>query len=134
MGPVLIAYNWFDAPSALKFAPTLRQFGYMPGIPFNVVLEKALNLVGKTRADVYMTQAFHLLPSGRSDRIPFRDVEASFDQITRHEVRDRKVIALGEQAARACRRFAVECVEVPHPSARIGTYDFKASLIAAALR
>jgi hypothetical protein len=94
-GPVLVAYNWFDAPSALRYASTLRTYGYMPGIAFNVVLEKALALVGMTRADVYMTQAFHLLPEGRSDPVPFRDVDLSFDAITKHEVQDRRVIALG---------------------------------------
>ncbi|MBJ3786548.1 hypothetical protein [Devosia sediminis] len=132
-GPVLVAYNWFDAPSAMQHAAVLRKYGYMPGIPFNVVMDKALAIAKMSRADIYMTQAFHLLPAGRSDSISFQDVDASFDSITRFEVEGRKVVALGGQAARACRRFGVSCLEVPHPSARIGTYDYKAELIAAAL-
>lgn len=133
-GPVLVAYNWFDAPSAVENRDMLRQHGYMPGIPFNVVLERALALAGLKRQDVYMTQAFHLLPEERSQSIPFRDVELSFEAITQHELAGRRVVALGGQAARACRRFGIKCAEVPHPSARIGSYERKAQLISAAFR
>jgi hypothetical protein len=132
--PVLIAYNWFDAPSAIQNRTVLQELGYMPGIPFNVVLDKALSLCGLKRSELYMTQAFHLLPGVRSGRIPFRDVEMSFDTITRYEIAGRAVVALGTDAARVCRRFSIDHVEVPHPSARTGSYEHKAAVIAAALQ
>ena len=134
VGPALVAYNWFDAPSVLENVETLRAYGYMPGIQFNKVLEAALNLAGLKRGDVYMTQAFHLLPSRRSERIPFKHIELSFDAITRHELQGRKVVALGADAARACQRFNIPHTGVPHPSARTGSHAFKAGLISEALR
>ena len=47
-------------------------------MPFNKVLELALDLAGLTRADLYLTQAFHLLPHERSESIPQRHIDASF--------------------------------------------------------
>jgi hypothetical protein len=133
VGPVLVAYNWFDAPSAIKQLPVLRQFGYMPGIPFNRVMDRAFELAGLARNDVYMTQAFHLLPSMRSERIPRWAVDISVDQVTRHEVVGRRVIALGVDAAASCKRHGIKCIEVFHPSARGLAYEDRATAIAAAL-
>src|SRR5687767_12972285 len=61
-GPCLIAYNWLDAPSAVQHGSILRQKGYLPNIPFNNVMDLALGHAGLTRRDIYVTQAFHLLP------------------------------------------------------------------------
>ena len=58
-GPVLIAYHWFDVPSIDKYRHKLKEFGYMPGIIFNNVLDQALRVIGKERPDIYMTQVFH---------------------------------------------------------------------------
>ena len=86
-----------------------------------------------TRVDIYGTRAFHLLPQGRSEPIPRRHIDESFDSITRHEVDGRTVIALGTAAAGACRRAGVDCIECIHPSARGKTVESKAEELAEAL-
>ena len=132
-GTALVAYNWFDAPSAVANEAVLKRLGYMPGIPFNAVLDRALRLVKLSRGDLYLTQAFHLLPASRSQSIAQQDIDTSFDAVTRHELEGRRVLALGTAAAAACRRHGVLAREVCHPSARGLTYDDKAKEIAAAL-
>ena len=113
----------------------LWRFKVWPGIPFNNVLDLALSLAGLTRKQIYVTQAFHLLPAGRSETIPQRLVDQSFDAITRHEIADRRVVALGDAAWRACNRFGIDAIPVCHPSSRNnGSYDDRAKLIAAAIR
>ena len=76
-GPVLVARHWLDADSVRKHRDELKE-GYLPSMPFNKVLELALDLAGLTRADLYLTQAFHLLPHERSESIPQRHIDASF--------------------------------------------------------
>lgn len=132
-GPVLISYNWLDAPSARTHRATLRQMGYLPQMLFNRVLDRALQIARLTRDAIYLTHAFHLLPASRSAAIPQRDIEASFDAITRHEIAGRPVIALGNAAARACNRFAIPCRSLTHPSARGRSMRAKAAEIATAL-
>ena len=80
-----------------------------------------------------MTQAFHLLPQKRSGKIPTRDVRKSFEAITLHEIKGRRVVALGEDAACACKPFEgqyADYVETIHPSARGNTYEERAIIIA----
>ncbi|MGV3548989.1 hypothetical protein [Rhizobium sp.] len=133
-GPCLVAYNWLDAPSVEKHRNTLQALGYLPNIPFNKVMDKALAYANRKRAEVYVTQAFHLLPQTRSATISQRHVDISFDQITRHEVQGRRVIALGNTAMIACRRHGVKALEVCHPSSRThGTFADKARIIGEAL-
>lgn len=137
-GPVLLAYHWLDAPSARAHQAVLRKCGYLPGILFNRVVDHALALCGKARADVYMTQTFHLLPpKGRSSYVPNRHLDASFKAITRHELEGRKVVALGVTAAGTCRRNGIEPDRVvDHPCARgLGrTIEGKAGELAAAIQ
>ena len=78
----------------------LNEKGYLPGITFNKVLDCALKKADLIRANIYVTQAFHLIPGRRSQRIPRRHIYESFEKITRHELVDRKAIALGTDAAR----------------------------------
>jgi hypothetical protein len=133
-GPVLIAYNWLDVPSVHEHRPILEKYGYLPGIPFNIVLDQALSQCGMTRADLYITQAFHLLPNSRSQTIATRDVDYSFDAVTRHELSGRRaVIALGISAARACRRHGIQHCPVIHPSARGLPYRERANALARAI-
>lgn len=133
-GPVLIAYHWLDAATARKKAACLRDLGYLPTLNFNKVVDAALRIGGLTRADVYMTQAFHLLPAKRSAAIPAGDVDASFAAITRYELQGRRVIALGTAAARACKRGGVTPEQiVMHPSARGLSFDAKANVLASAI-
>jgi hypothetical protein len=132
-GPVLLAYNWLDAQTARDHAVALRECGYLKGMIFNNIVDAALARAGITRADIYITQAFHLLPSRRSDAVRQPDLDASFDVITRHELSGRRIIALGGAAARSCERAGIEPHQVVmHPSARISNGD-KIQALAAAL-
>jgi hypothetical protein len=132
-GPVLLAYHWIDASSAVQYRNVLKQYGYLPGMTFNKIVDASLALASKTRADVYITQAFHLLPDNRSARIPARDIDACMDQVGVHELSDRRVIALGGDVARACKRAGIHAHEiVPHPSAYM-TPQTKIELLAGAI-
>ena len=133
-GPVLVALHWLDVPSVEKYRRVLKDKGYLPGIPFNNVLECALKKARMSRADIYVTQVFHLLPAKRSQRILRKHLYESFESITRHEVVGRKAIALGVDAARAFHRAGlVPFTCVPHPSARGMTVESKAAMLAEAL-
>lgn len=118
-GPVLLAHHWLDAVSARRHQALLRELGYLPGIPFNKVVDRALALCELTRADTYMTQVFHLLPpEDRTGRVSPASLDRSFERITRHELEGRKVVALGGAAASTCRRNGIEPNQVvDHPSA-----------------
>jgi hypothetical protein len=134
-GPVLVAYNWLDVESVDEHRDVLELHGYLPCMAFNRVLKLALKKAGMCRGQIYVTQAFHLLPiKGRSTRIPPELVNVSFKTVTRHELVDRRVIALGEAAARACDAHGIKHDFVPHPSARRLTYERKAQRIAELLR
>ena len=132
-GPCLVAFNWLDVPSVRENAETLRELGYLPGILFNRVIGRALEMVQLKRSDLYVTQAFHLLPETRSQGISQNAVNASFDTITRHELSGRRVVALGTAAAQACARFGISHISVPHPSSRGRTIEIKAQIIAEAV-
>jgi hypothetical protein len=134
-GPVLVAYHWFDVSSVDRNCEILRRLGYMPGILFNRVLDRALEIAGMGRSGIYVTQAFHLLPSKRSEKISASDVDISFETVTRHELIGRRVICLGKVPAAACRRHGIECVAVRHPSARGSglTVEAKAQALARAI-
>ena len=132
-GPVLISYNHMDAPTARANRERIARDGYLPEMLFNRVLDRALALAGIVRSDIYLTHAFHALPEARSAAIPARVVEESFDNITRHEIDGRSVIAVGRDAARCCTRFGVPHQALPHLSARGESLDTKARRLADAL-
>ena len=133
---MLVALHWLDARSVEENRKELMEKGYLPGIPFNIVVSLALKCAGLCRRDIYVTQAFHLLPiDNRSQRIRPRHLYESFNAITRYEVEGRTVIALGKDVARACRRAGVEPFEcVVHPSGRGRTYESKAEELSEALK
>lgn len=133
-GPVLVAHHWLDAPSVERHRGQLAD-GFLPGIPFNEVLDRALAQCGMSREHIYVTQVFHLLPTEeRCEKVPDKLVDESFETVTRYELFGRRVIALGNAAARACARHKVAAIPSPHPSARRGTYDERAMALAALLR
>lgn len=132
-GPVLVGHYWLDAPSVEPNRNVLAKKGYLPDIPFNQVLTLALAQASLTRRQIYITQAFHLLPREPLPRIPSGHIQESFDRITRHEVDGRTVIALGGVAAGACRRAGVEAIECISPSARRSRV-YKVEMLAEALR
>ena len=133
-GPVLLTYNYLDAPSAGLHGAELLRRGYLASMPFNRVLDLALNSTGLSRADIYVTHAFHLLPSSRSAAIPLQAVDQSFNRVARHELAGRRIVALGQIAARCCTWHDIKHLAVPHLSARGTSFDNRASLLADALR
>lgn len=133
-GPLLMSKDWLDAPSAAAHSKTLKRTGYLPNIPYNQVIDRMLALLGLTRADIYITPVFHLLTPKRSSTIPQAHARASFDAVGRHEVMGRRPVALGTDSARVLSHFGIDHVTAPHPSARIGSYDMRARLIAQAVR
>ena len=58
------------------------------------------------------------------------DVDLSFDAVARHELDGRRVIALGDVAARVCRRHGIAHVATPHPSARGLSFRHRAEVLA----
>jgi hypothetical protein len=129
-GPVLVALHWLDWPSIDANRTELNKRGYLRGIRFNNVLGRVLQKRCLAREDIYVTQAFHLIPRTRSERISPKAIDLSFDAVTRHELVGRHVIALGNDAASACRRHGVEHVPVCHPSRRGWSYEQCANEIA----
>ena len=132
-GPVLLTYNYLDAPSARRHRDELLAQGYLPNMPFNRVLDLALAAAGLSRADLYVTHAFHLLPASRSAVVPAAAIDHSFDAVARHELTGRRVIALGAVAARSCRRHGIAHLAVPHLSARGTSFAERATVLAQAL-
>lgn len=132
-GPVLVALHWLDEPSILRDRTALQTCGYLPGIRFNTVIDMALALRGLDRKNIYVTQAFHLIPATRSERISPAAVRRSFDQVTRFEIQGRRVVALGEIAAGECRRHDIPHVAVCHPSRRGYSNEQNAAEIAEAI-
>ncbi|MEM6759263.1 MAG: hypothetical protein AAF601_07260 [Pseudomonadota bacterium] len=132
-GPLLMSKDWLDAPSARAHRNVLGTTGYLPDNPFNQVIDRVLALLGLTRADIYITPIFHLLTPKRSSTIPVAHARASFDAIGRHELMGRRPVALGTDSARVLRHYSIDHVTAPHPSARIGSYDARATQIAQAI-
>lgn len=133
-GPLLMSKDWLDAPSANRHRDQLHRTGYLPNAPYNRVIDLALDLLGLKRSDIYITPVFHALTPKRSSTIPVADARASFDAVGRHELLGRRPVALGQDSARVLRYFKIDHIEVPHPSARIGSYAKRAALIAQGLR
>ena len=130
---MLISKDWLDYPSAQQHRTRLRQRGYLPEIPFNRVIDIALVHANLKRGDVYITPIFHLLTPTRSSTIPVADARACFDAVGQYEVMGRRPVALGLDSSRVLAQFGVDHNCAPHPSARIGTFEKRATLIAKAL-
>jgi len=133
-GPVLLAFHWLDCRSIDRHRETLLEHGYLPKIRFNRVLDAALCQCGLARKDIYVTQAFHLVPNGRSEQIAKSALNQSFDIITRHELAGRKVVALGAIPSELCRRHGIPHEVSCHPSRRWASNETNASEIALAIK
>jgi len=131
-GPVLLGLHWLDEAGIRRHREVLQRIGYLPSMPFNRVVDAALAKARLSRAEIYITQAFHLVPMARSGAPSSRHIDSSFEHVTKHELYGRRVIALGSAAAAACGRHNVDHVSVPHPSARIAC-DEKVGVLANAL-
>ncbi|MHA6326223.1 uracil-DNA glycosylase family protein [Roseivivax sp. CAU 1753] len=132
-GPMLITKDWLDAPSAIANRPVLAKTGYLPGIPFNQVIDRALALVGMRREDIYITPVFKLLPPVRSHPITSSEARASFEAVTRFELMGRRPIAAGSDAGRVLDHFGIDHIKTIHPSARGLAYRDRAAIIARSL-
>jgi hypothetical protein len=132
-GPVLIALHWLEEDAIRKNSQVLKKLGYLPAIPFNKVLDHALTMAGLSRQQIYLTQAFHLVPRKRSEDVPKSLIDLSFDEVTKHELGQRRVIALGGDAAGACKRHGIDHVATCHPSRRGWSFEQRARDIASAL-
>ncbi len=95
---VLIGLHWLDEPSILRDRATLQTHGYLADIRFNTVIDTTLALRNLSRSDIYVTQAFDLIPATRSEQISPAAVMRSFDEVTRFEFQGRQAVALGEVA------------------------------------
>jgi hypothetical protein len=132
-GPAIVALHWLDEPSIDEHRPVLLKLGYLPHLRFNRVLDIALAKRGLSRSLIYVTQAFHLVPTERSENIPVRLIDRSFEAVTRQELADRKVLALGSAAARACAKHGVPHTAVCHPSRRGYSDEQNGEAVAAGL-
>jgi hypothetical protein len=131
-GPVLVALHWLDEGTVKDQRTMLAKLGYLPDIRFNKVIGIALKKLGLSRSDIYVTQTFQLIPLGRSESIRPAAIRQSFDEVTQYELRGRKVIALGDVAARECARLAIQHLPVCHPSRRGRSDEQNATEIAEA--
>ena len=120
-GPVLVGKHWLDADSVEPNRDVLDELGYLPTIPFNRVIDEALARCALRRSSVYITQAFHLLPEGRkrSRRVPHREMVRCVEEVTRHELEGRAVIALGGEVQAALHDAGCRFIKCCHPSARL---------------
>lgn len=119
-GPVVMGSHWLDVEGAEERRADVEHYGgYLPDMPFNRVLDLALWHARLTRRDIYITQACHLMPLGDGNgpqaRVPPRLWRPSFDRVTRYEIGDRPVLALGAYAQEVCRRNDVRYLPFPHP-------------------
>lgn len=124
-GIALVGKHFLDAKTAKECRDAIvGNGGFCPCVPFRERLEEALGRVGLCLGQVYVTQAFHFLPEeDRSDEPPAELLHASFNAITKHELRGRTVIALGGTAARACRKAKIPRIQAPHPARRRGGHN-----------
>jgi hypothetical protein len=125
--------HWAEEEAIKVNRAILKQHGYLPAMQFNKVVTLALGLRALTREQIYVTQVFHLVPRTRSQRIEPQSLDLSFSQVTVHELQGRKVLALGSEATRYCRKYSVPHEPVCHPSSRGHSHAAKADLIAAGL-
>ena len=133
-GPVLVGKHWFDADSVEPNRDVLDELGYLPTMPFNRVIDESLGRCALRRSSVYITQAFHLLPEGRgrSRHVPHREMVRCVEEVTRHELEDRAVIALGSEVQAALHDAGCKFIKCCHPSARLSR-EYKVSDLCEAL-
>ncbi len=136
-GPVILLNNWYGWEALDTLDTTTREdlktHGYLRGVSTNRWLDRALDIVGLARSDVYITQACVFLPrmpTGSS--VPPEAYEISVERILKNELAGRTPVALGSAAQRACSRSQIDYVGAKHPSYQGG--ERRAREIAAAIR
>ncbi|MFC3326431.1 hypothetical protein [Mesorhizobium cantuariense] len=135
-GPLILLNNWFGWEEleglALKDRADVKKLGYLPNIRTNLCLDRALEIVGLTRQDIYVTQACVFLPpSTMGSSIASAVYRVSVDRVLRHELGGRTPVALGDAAQKVCRSSGIDFVGAFHPSYQAG--ERRAQEIAAAI-
>lgn len=135
-GPIILLNNWFGWEEIERLAPRAKsdvgKLGYLPNIPTNRWLDRALELLGLTRQDIYITQACIFLPrTTMGSSIPSEAYRVSVEEVLRHELGGRTPVALGGAAQKACWSSGIDCVGAQHPSYQGG--ERRAKEIAAAI-
>ncbi len=136
-GPVLVLNNWSGWLGFEGLEPTeeteLRRLGYTPEAPTNRWINRALQIVGLTRQDIYITQACVLLPQEHTGSvIPAPVYKESINRVLKIELAGRTPIALGTPAQRACSNNNINFIGTYHPSYQGG--ERRAQEIAAAIK
>ena len=134
-GPVVMGTHWLDAEGAERRRADVDWYGgYLPDMDFNRVLDLALWYAGLTRWDVYVTQAAHYMPlAGPRAGVRKALWQPSFERVTRYEIGERPVLALGGVAQRVCRAYGVRHLPFPHPGTSGPTRQRQARAMAAGL-
>ncbi|MEI9419322.1 hypothetical protein [Mesorhizobium sp. Cs1321R2N1] len=120
-GPVILLNNWFGWQELDLLSPArmtiVRKLGYLPDIPTNRWLDRALEIVGTTRQEIYITQVCVFLPpTTMGSSIVSEVYRTSIDRVLRHELGGRTPVALGGAAQKACRLSGIDYVGAQHPS------------------
>jgi len=136
-GPVLLLNNWYgwEALTALEASTDadLRKNGYLKNIPTNRWLDRALEILGLGRSDVYITQASVFLPpTPTGTTIPREVYRSSVERVLKLELAGRRPVALGSPAKHACMSCGIDFEPARHPSYQGG--ERRAQEIAAAIR
>ena len=136
-GPVVMGSHWADIETARQHRQRqAREWygGYLPGKPFNRVLDLALWLAKLHRMDIYVTQACHFLPRDqRRQRVPRELWRLSYDEVTQYELRGRPVVALGRPARLLCEHYGLWHRAFRHPGTGGSSFQSQAEAVAEAL-
>lgn len=127
---MLVLQDWasHDSLAGRSMNPEIQRLGRDPGIRTNRRLETLLEThLGAVFADIYATNAFVFIKQGgMSAGLRVNDIRRCVREFTLHEidiVAPRRILALGKLVARALRDCGIDCIELPHPAARISNIE-----------
>ena len=106
----------------------VQRFGRTPSLRTNIILDRLLNeVLGLSFSQVYATNIFPFIkPGGISAPIPPRDVLRAALEFVKPEleiVNPSLILTLGVVPGRILAKLGVQCIQLPHPAARIGGYE-----------
>jgi hypothetical protein len=119
--------------------PSIQEFGRSLHLLTNTRLEKLLDhFFGYQLADVYATNIFPFVKRGNiSSSISMRDARAAAFSFIKPELqiaKPKKVLALGRLPSILLKEIGIDCINLPHPAARIGGLEAHVSRWNQALR
>jgi uracil-DNA glycosylase family 4 len=127
-GIAVVLQDWSSADVlSAGIDSEVQRLGRTPGLRTNRTLELLLQRVlGVSLVEVYVTNIFPFVkPGGISNPVPRRDAERAAREYAQQElalVQPTVVLALGRIPESVLRAVGVECVGLPHPAARIGSF------------